>query len=112
MQDHPYRNICSVRRDASASLVQLRFDMLSPAEADTHNGVPAGLPFCVLQAQMAQLELIFLSRFVFESLRYINLLLRLRPPPLGEAGAADRPEQQASRGQVSGQYASIGLGAG
>ena len=101
MQDHPYRNICSVRRDASASLVQLRFDMLTPAEADTHNGVPAGLPFCVLQAQMAQLELVFLSRFVFEVLRYINLLLRLRPPPLGEAEAAQGPEQQGSRGQVS-----------
>ena len=47
---------------------------------------------CRLQAQMAQLEVVFLSRFVFELLRYINLLLRLRPEPLSEADDESSPD--------------------
>lgn len=70
-QDHPYRDICGVRKDASGSLVKLHFDMLPPLDeaAATQQGVPAGLPYSRLQAQMAELEVVFLSRFVFELLR-------------------------------------------
>ena len=87
MQDHPYRNICSVRQDAATSLIELQFDMLSPAEAAANSAVPSGLPFCTLRAQMRELQVVFLSRFVFELLRYINLLLKLRPAPLQSVGS-------------------------
>ena len=41
--------------------------------------VPSGLPYSSIKAQMHQLEVVFLSRFLFEILRYISLLLALQP---------------------------------
>ncbi|KAK9815130.1 hypothetical protein WJX73_008307 [Symbiochloris irregularis] len=110
-EDHPYRNVCGVRQDASASLVKLRFDMFPPLEEDAakQQGVPVGLPYSRLQAQMAQLEVVFLSRFVFELLRYINLLLRLRPAPLNGADA-DSSEAQRSKEHLGADQQSQGQG--
>lgn len=80
-----------MRQDAATSLIELHFDMLSPAEAAQNKLVPTGLPFCRLQAQMRELQVVFLSRFVFEVLRYINLMLKLRPEPLQDDVQAASP---------------------
>lgn len=101
IQDHPYRNICSVRQDATTSLIELQFDMLSAAESGSNDAVPSGLPFCTLRAQMRELEVVFLSRFVFELLRYINLLLKLRPAALPGAGQAAGEGASAEPSQVA-----------
>ena len=98
LQDHPYRNICSVRRDAATSLIELQFDMLSPDEAEGNTVVPSGLPFCTLRAQMRELEVVFLSRFVFELLRYINLLLKLRPASLQDPAEQPQAAEAGSHG--------------
>ena len=51
-----------------------------PSTASTRNGrIPEGLAYASIKAHMERLEVVFLSRFLFEILRYIELLLVLKP---------------------------------
>ena len=54
--------------------------------------VPSGLPYASVNAHMQRLDVNFLSRFLFEILRYINLLMAMQPPPLSDAPNDDTPE--------------------
>jgi hypothetical protein len=63
-QDHPYRTICDLRAGAAASLIELDFASHTGEEGDTNPRVPAGLPFYSLRAQLRELELVFLNRFL------------------------------------------------
>ena len=92
MQDHPYRYICDLRKGAADSLVEVQM-VQQPAEGPRDAGrVPQGLPYYAIKAHMRELNVIVLARFLNETLRYIMLLLKLRPAPLT---AADAPGQQA-----------------
>jgi hypothetical protein len=53
--------------------------------------VPSGLPYASVNAHMQRLDVIFLSRFLFEILRYISLLLAMQPPPLHAAASESSP---------------------
>ena len=64
LQDHPYRNICDLRSGAVASLIELEFASHTGQDADTSARVPPGLPFYTLKAQLRELELVFLNRFL------------------------------------------------
>ena len=63
-QGHPYRNICDLRHGASTSLIELEFASHTGADADPSPRVPSGLPFYTLTAQLRELELVFLNRFL------------------------------------------------
>lgn len=79
MQGHPYRNVCDLRKDAASSLVQLQYETHPASEADSNPRIPDGLAFASIKAHMERLEVVFLSRFLFEILRYLQLLLALKP---------------------------------
>lgn len=64
VQDHPYRNICDLRSGAATSLIELEFASHTGQDADTSARVPSGLPFYTLKAQLRELELVFLNRFL------------------------------------------------
>ena len=64
MQGHPYRYICDLRHGASTSLIELEFASHTGADVDTSPRVPSGLPFYTLNAQLRELELVFLNRFL------------------------------------------------
>ena len=64
MQGHPYRNVLDLRHGASTSLIELEFASHTGKDSDTDPGVPAGLPFYTLKAQLRELELVFLNRFM------------------------------------------------
>ena len=63
-QDHPYRSICDLRSGAAASLIELEFASHTGEEGDCNPRVPAGLPYYSLRAQLRELELTFLNRFL------------------------------------------------
>ena len=65
-----------------------------PRDADR---VPQGLPYYAIKAHMRELNVIMLARFLNETLRYLMLLLKLRPAPLTAAGA---PQQQAEASET------------
>ena len=64
LQGHPYRNVLDLRHGASTSLIELEFASHTGKDSDTDPGVPAGLPFYTLKAQLRELELVFLNRFM------------------------------------------------
>ena len=64
MQGHPYRNVLDLRHGASTSLIELEFASHTGKDSDTDPGVPAGLPFYTLKAQLRELEMVFLNRFL------------------------------------------------
>ncbi len=64
LQGHPYRNVLDLRHGASTSLIELEFASHTGKDSDTNPGVPAGLPFYTLKAQLRELELVFLNRFM------------------------------------------------
>lgn len=90
MQDHPFRNVCDLRQGSKTSLIELEFTTHTAEEAAQNPGVPQGMPYSSLTASMHSLEVVFLSRFLFEVLRYVSLLLALRPEPL-EAPQLNQP---------------------
>ena len=94
LQDHPFRNVCDLRRDATTSLIEMEYTTHT-AEESTHNDrVPSGLPYASINAHMQRLDVVFLSRFLFEILRYIELLLAMQPAPLeAGSGGSDSAEQ-------------------
>ena len=53
-----------LRHGASTSLIELEFASHTGKDSDTNPGVPAGLPFYTLNAQLRELELVFLNRFM------------------------------------------------
>lgn len=63
-QGHPYRNICDLRHGATTSLIELEFASHTGADADISPRVPEGLAFYTLNAQLRELELVFLNRFL------------------------------------------------
>ena len=63
-QGHQYRNVLDLRHGASTSLIELEFASHTGADADVIAGVPPGLPFYTLKAQLRELELVFLNRFL------------------------------------------------
>ena len=75
MQGHPYRNICDLRHGASTSLIELEFASHTGMDADTSPRVPSGLPFYTLNAQLRELELFFLHRFLQVVHLAISLLI-------------------------------------
>lgn len=64
LQGHPYRNVLDLRHGASTSLIELEFASHTGQDSDTDSTVPAGLPFYTLKAQLRELELVFLNRFL------------------------------------------------
>ena len=64
LQGHPYRNVLDLRHGASTSLIELEFASHTGKDSDTDPGVPEGLPFYTLKAQLRELELVFLNRFM------------------------------------------------
>ncbi|KAK9908805.1 hypothetical protein WJX75_003140 [Coccomyxa subellipsoidea] len=102
-EGHPYRNICDLRHGASTSLIELEFASHTGADADTSPRVPSGLPFYTLTAQLRELELVFLNRFLQELLRYIMLLLAMQPPPLSPPGLADTNSASEDRATSTGK---------
>lgn len=64
LQGHPYRNVLDLRHGASTSLIELEFASHTGKDSDTDPGVPTGLPFYTLKAQLRELELVFLNRFM------------------------------------------------
>ena len=64
LQGHPYRNVLDLRHGASTSLIELEFASHIGKDSDTDPGVPTGLPFYTLKAQLRELELVFLNRFM------------------------------------------------
>ena len=64
LQGHPYRNVLDLRHGASTSLIELEFASHTGQDSDTDSAVPAGLPFYTLKAQLRELELVFLNRFL------------------------------------------------
>lgn len=95
VQDHPYRYICDLRKGASDSLVEVHMTQKSAdAPRDTER-VPEGLSYYEIRAHMRELNVIVLARFLNETLRYIMLLLKLRPAPLSpveEQEQASKPD--------------------
>ena len=63
-QDHPYRSICDLRSGAAASLIELDFASHTGEDGDANPRVPAGLPYYSLRAELRELELTFLNRFL------------------------------------------------
>jgi hypothetical protein len=74
VQGHRYRNVVGLRHGASTSLIELT---LASHAADSGAGgdrVPPGLAFWTLQAQMRELELFFLNRFLQAGTSFVRLL--------------------------------------
>jgi hypothetical protein len=88
-EGHPYHQACGLRAGSDASLVSLEFCSCPPSYR--HPKVPEGLQYYTLQAQLSELQLVFLYRFLSENLTYISTMLAMRPPALENgppAGAA------------------------
>ena len=101
MQGHPFRNVCDLRHGTTTSLIEVEYMTHAAEESLSNERMPSGLPFASINAQMHRLDVVFLSRFLFEVLRYINLLLALQPEPLHpkDEALADEPAgKQPSRG--------------
>ncbi|KAL4858517.1 Vacuolar protein sorting-associated protein 13C [Chlorella vulgaris] len=99
--DHPYHLACGLRSGSSTSLVSLNFSSFPPSHP--HPAVPAGLQYYTLQAQLSELQLVFLYRFLQENLTYISTMLAMRPLPV-ESEASPAPNQSAQlHSAVSGQ---------
>jgi vacuolar protein sorting-associated protein 13A/C len=64
LQGHPYRSICDLRHGASTSLIELEFASHTGEDVDASARMPPGLPFYTLKAQLRELELVFLNRFL------------------------------------------------
>ena len=74
--------------------MELSYDTHLPMPASEGKGrVPSGLSYASIKAQMESLEVVFLSRFLFELLQYVQLLLLLKPdlagPPAKTTPAKD-----------------------
>lgn len=82
VQGHPFRNVCDLRHGSATSLIELEYITHTAEESMTNPRVPSGLQYSTLTASMQSLDVVFLSRFLFEILGYINLLLALQPEPL------------------------------
>ena len=100
MQEHPYRNVCDLRRDATTSLIELEYTTHTAEESTSNDRVPSGLPYASIDAHMQRLDVVFLSRFLFEILRYINLMLAMQPIPLDSSSdSLQAAEQSRSSGE-------------
>ena len=101
LQSHPYRNVCDLRRGATTSLVELEYTTHTAEESLTNDRVPSGLPFASIDAHMQQLDIHFLSRFLFEVLRYIPLVLAMQPTPLEAQQDVPEVSDESDAGQES-----------
>lgn len=106
--------MCDLRRDATTSLIELEYTTHTVEESLSNDKVPSGLPYASLDAHMQRLDVVFLSRFLFEILRYINLLLAMQPAPLEDADqdtdAADTSSPQSGKaGMVSSNADRVGF---
>ena len=96
MQGHPFRNVCDLRRDATTSLIELDYTTHTAEESMSNDRVPSGLPYASIDAHMQRLDVVFLSRFLFEILRYINLLLAMQPVPLDSSSDSLQAAERSS----------------
>ena len=87
MQGHPYQHICSIRKGAASSLIELEFASHQAHEAQPGGRVPAGMQYSTLTAQLQELQVVFLNRFVKEVTNYIMLLLALQKASLQQPTA-------------------------
>ncbi|KAL4443584.1 hypothetical protein ABPG75_011321 [Micractinium tetrahymenae] len=93
-EGHPYRQACGLREGSSTSLVSLEFCSFPPSYR--HPAVPEGLQYYTLQAQLSELQLVFLYRFLQENLAYLSTMLAMRLPSLeAEAALALPPAEPA-----------------
>lgn len=92
--------MCDLRRGSTTSLIEVQYTTHSAEEAASNPRVPSGLPYASLKAGMQSLDVVFLSRFLFEVLGYINLLVALQPEPL-EAAREGSQEETGSRQKQS-----------
>lgn len=111
-EDSPYRHVCDLRPGAATSLIDLEFCSHTAEDSRSNPRVPDGFPFYSLRAQLNELDVIFLYRFLQETLEYISTTLALRPPPLlpaaapgGSAGAVDGGQPQGPSEQAAGGVA-------
>ncbi len=91
LQEHPYRDICTIRKGAKASLIELEFSSHQAHEAQPGGRVPAGMQYSSLTAQLQELQLVFLNRFVKEVTNYVMLLLALHKASLQQTAADSSP---------------------
>ncbi len=105
IQGHPYRDICTIRKGAESSLIELEFTSHQAHEAQAGQPVPAGMKFSTLTAQLQELQVVFLNRFVKEVTNYIMLLVALAAAskPAEPAESPKTPSVSASRQQDYGQ---------
>ena len=83
--------MCDLRKGAATSLIELEFASHTAEEVAADGRVPKGLPFSSLKASLRELDVIFLNRFVQEILRYITLLLAMRPTTDAPEALEDTP---------------------
>lgn len=104
--------MCDLKRGATTSLVELEYITHTAEESMTNDRVPSGLPYATVDAHMQQLDVVFLSRFLFEVLRYINLLLAMQPTPLQGQQIASKITDDTAGSQKADKvgFAKIGSG--
>lgn len=77
-EESPYRQACGLRSGSATSLVSVVF---SSHLAGVGGGrVPAGLAYYGLQAELSQLQVVFLYSFLQETITYLTTMLAMRPP--------------------------------
>ncbi|KAK9827173.1 hypothetical protein WJX74_009221 [Apatococcus lobatus] len=86
-EGHPYQHICTIRKGAESSLIELEFASHQAHEAQAGGRVPAGMQYSTLTAQLQELQVVFLNRFVKEVTNYIILLLALQKASLRQPPA-------------------------
>ena len=98
--ENPYRRVCDLRAGSATSLIDLEFSSHTAEESRANPRVPDGFPYYALRAQLNELDVVFLYRFLQETLEYISMTLALRPPLLDSHG--DAPSGASEGGSTGG----------
>lgn len=84
---HSFRKVVSTKGDAGASLIRVSVRTLPEAPLDSER-CPRGLPVVMVDAKMSSVRLIFLNRFLSETLSYLRGFLEMQPPAVPPRYAA------------------------
>ena len=79
---------------------QVSLELSSFPPSHRHPAVPEGLQYYTLAAQLSELQLVFLYRFLQENLDYITTMLAMRLPPLEAAAGGDAASGAAAAAAV------------
>lgn len=70
-EDHPYRQICGLRADTTASLIEVEFASHTPTESIYEDRVPTGSYYYTFRAEISAVDVVFYYRFINEFLVYL-----------------------------------------